>query len=299
MSTAENSNTSPDQLLKQQEKDAFYIGWQENAPKAFSKFTKLVVALLLPPVIIIGLVIAASQKKFSTANFEFGTLTKITGTYFSKPAPMLKVSSGKDLFGTVSYITVPLVGFGKHGAAGIMEELAKKHSVDLNNKEITLNGTLLYNDGKLLMQVDGNDQPLLHIGQANAEQQNSKDLGMLTLRGEVVDPKCIFGVMKPGYGKVHKDCAIRCIAGGIPPVLKVQNEKGETNFYLIASADGRNINDVVKDFVAEPVAITARAVQQDDWVILYSSKENMQHISKRELAYPALEIASCLTNCKK
>ena len=38
----------------------------------------------------------------------------------------------------------------------------------------------------------------------------------VTLKGEIIDPKCYLGAMKPGGGKTHKACAMRCIAGGIP-----------------------------------------------------------------------------------
>ncbi|MEO6734027.1 MAG: hypothetical protein ABIN01_22585 [Ferruginibacter sp.] len=279
----------------------FYIGWMDKAPATFSKHLKKVLLLLLPVVLIIGYLIAASQQKFSTANFEFGTLTEVKGIYFSKPLPSLKIISKKDLFGNSAYITVPLVGFGKAGAYGVMQELQKEKGISLDNKEITLKGTLLYNDGKLLMQVDGNDQPLIHVGETGHSSLAPvlKELGNIKVKGEVVDPKCFFGVMKPGYGKVHKDCAIRCISGGIPPVLKVQDENGRANFYLIVGTNGEKMNDAVKDFVAEPVEIEARAVQQDDWIILYTGKEKIRHISGRALSYPGLETIACATACSK
>ena len=69
-----------------------------------------------------------------------------------------------------------------------------------------------------------------------------KDLGITKIKGEIIDPKCYFGVMKPGEGKPHRDCAIRCILGGISPMLAVKNEKGEANYYLLASSDGGSIN---------------------------------------------------------
>ena len=274
----------------------FYIGWMDKAPATFSKHVKKMLLLLLPVVLIIGYLIAASQQKFSTSNFEFGTLTEVKGIFFSNPIPCLKIISKKDMFGNSSYITVPLVGFGKAGADGLIQDLQKEKGISFDNKEITLKGTLLYNDGKLLMQIDGNDQPLTHVGEtANSSLAPVlKELGNMKVKGEVVDPKCFFGVMKPGYGKVHKDCAIRCISGGISPVLKVQDESGRTNFYLIVGPNGERMNEAVKDFVAEPVEIDARAVQQDDWIILYTGKEKMKHISRRALSYPNQEVVACI-----
>ena len=43
------------------------------------------------------------------------------------------------------------------------------------------------------------------------------------LRGEIVDSKCYLGVMNPGEGTVHRDCAARCLSGGLPPMLVVRS----------------------------------------------------------------------------
>jgi len=99
--------------------------------------------------------------------------------------------------------------------------------------------------------------------------------------------------MKPGEGKVHRDCAIRCILGGIPPVLHVQNEKGESNYYLIVGPNGEKINEAVQDIVAEPVSIESRVVQQDDWVILYTGKEKIKRISYTQLKDPNAKVIAC------
>ncbi|MES1223461.1 MAG: hypothetical protein ABUT20_48645, partial [Bacteroidota bacterium] len=235
--------------------DEFYIGWMANAPESFAKHIKKSMIGLIAVVIILGILLSLFQKKFSTATFEFGKLTEIKGVYFNEPVPLLKAVNGKDIFGNPSFITIPLIGFGKSGAGGAIEDIQKQKGVSLNHKEVTLKGTLLYNDGKLLMQIDVNDSFLVNAG-GEADGfllPDSKDMGELTLKGEIVDPKCFFGVMKPGQGKPHKDCAIRCILGGIPPVLKVADEKGNQNYYLVVGPNGERMNEAVKDFVAEPV----------------------------------------------
>jgi hypothetical protein len=279
------------------EGDAFYIGWQPNAPSSFVKHVKKVLLVLFPAALLIGFFLSSSQKKFSTANFEFGSLTQVTGVYYSSPVPLLKVADEHN-----ASILIPLVGYGKHGAEGVLTDIEKAKSVSLNQKQITLKGTLLYSDGKVLMQIDANDAPLLKVEEAPAAFQKpiSKELGTITVKGEVIDPKCYFGVMKPGEGKVHKDCAIRCILGGIPPVLKVENKNDERNYYLIVGPNGEKINEAVKDFVAEPVAITAKAVQYDDWIILYlNNDKSISRISGAAMVRPDLAIASCTPACTK
>jgi hypothetical protein len=91
--------------------DEFYIGWMQEAPKSFSALIKKYLFVLLPLIIVLGILLALSQKRFGSGNFEFGTLTEVKGIYFSKPVPVLKVVDGKDIWGNENYITIPLIGF--------------------------------------------------------------------------------------------------------------------------------------------------------------------------------------------
>lgn len=295
MSTG-NNNTS-----MQTKEDAFYIGWMPHAPKSFAAWIKKYLMVLLPVVIVLGVLLALSQKKFGTGNFEFGRLIEVKGIYFDKPVPMLKVVNGKNIWGSENFIMVPLIGFGKHGADGTIADIEKEKNISLDGKEVTLKGTLLYNDGKLLMQIDENDKPLLNIAES-AQKQNSlisTELGTIDVKGEIVDPKCFFGVMKPGEGKPHKDCAIRCILGGIPPVLKATDEEGKQNYYLIVGANGEKMNEAVKDFVAVPAELHAKAVQYGDWIVLYVNPANgIEHYSYIKENYSS-QLASCTATCLK
>jgi len=262
--------------------EEFYIGWMGNAPPIFAITIKKYLLVLFTLVIVLGVLLALSQKKFGTGNFEFGTLTEVKGIYSNTPVPNLKIIDGKDIWGNKNYITVPLIGYGKHGAEGIIALLETEKNTLLQGKEIILKGTLLYNDGKLLMQIDENDKPLLSVAENKIAEVSSKitELGTIDVKGEIVDPKCYFGVMKPGEGKPHKDCAIRCILGGMPPMLKVTDNEGKQNYYLIVGSNGDKINEVVKDFVASPVELHAKAVQYNDWIVLYTNPKNgLQHYS--------------------
>ena len=52
--------------------DEFYIGWMNNAPKSFAGTIKKYLLVLLAIIIVLGVLLALSQKKFGTGNFEFG-----------------------------------------------------------------------------------------------------------------------------------------------------------------------------------------------------------------------------------
>src|SRR5581483_5422548 len=163
--------------------DEFYIGWMSNAPRSFASTIKKYLLVVLPTIIALGVLLALSQKKFGTGNFEFGTLTQVKGIYSNIPVPNIKVVDGKDIWGNENYITVPLIGYGKFGADGIIADLEKQKQTSLQGKEVILKGTLLYNDGKLLMQIDESDKPLINVGEnKNSEvAPTKKELGSMNV----------------------------------------------------------------------------------------------------------------------
>ena len=274
----------------------FYIGWMPQAPGTYSKHVRKVVIVLVFLVLIVATILSIQQKKFSTSTFEFGQLTRVRGIYQSYPVPAVRVVTSGDAFGNKTYLTIPLVGYGKYGAEGVISQLENQHNISLVGEKVTLSGTLLYSDGKTFLQIDGNDKPLVSVEHSNVLDSihTIKVLGNVQLTGEVVDPKCYFGVMKPGQGKPHRDCAIRCIAGGISPVFIARNSKGETEYYLILDQNGKKMNDALKDHVAEPISLQAKAVQYDDWKILYTSKESIHRTGGISFfKYTSPELISC------
>ena len=302
MSQEENHMEPKGSAAPEREPGAFYIGWMNAAPDLFARFIRKYLLTILPLIILLAGILALSQKKFGTGNFEFGQLTEVTGVYFNKPVPCLKVINGKDIWGNLSYISIPLVGYGKHGAEGALNEIEGEKNVTLDQKKITMKGTLLYNDGKTILQINKNDSPVTNISTAAITSELLpvvKELGKFKVKGEIIDPKCYFGVMKPGEGKVHRDCAIRCILGGIPPMLAVKNDRGEANYYILLGENGEPMNRTVQDFVAEPVEINARLVQYDDWIIAYvGKKDDIQRFSYLKSRF-GCSIQYCSANCLK
>lgn len=248
----------------------FYIGWMPAAPSVFVKHAKKVLLLIASIVVVLSITLSLQQRKFSTAVFEYGMLTEVTGIYQSYPVPSIRVFSKTDANGRQEFITMPLVGYGKFGAAGVIQQLEAVKGFRFHQHQLTLKGTLIYNDGKSLLQIDAHDDPLVNVQTTlSSVTPVVKELGSIELIGEVLDPKCYFGVMKPGRGKPHKDCAIRCIAGGISPVFYVRRRDAGPLYYLLLNEKGEPVNEFVKDFVADPVKLHARAVQYDDWIVLY------------------------------
>jgi len=87
----------------------------------------------------------------------------------------------------------------------------------------------------------------------------------MELKGEIVDPKCYFGVMKPGKGKIHRSCAVLCISGGIPPVLATTDENNISEYYLITDTSGKPIHKDILPHIGKPSMLTGTIVQLEDW----------------------------------
>ena len=259
-------------------KDEFYIGYQERAPSTFGKFSKSVIVTLFVLLPLISVVLVISQRGFSTGTFEFGNQKELEGIAYKQPFPHLRIISGKDIHGNHSYQNIILLGYGKFGAAGILDEIETKVGQNLEQVVVKLSGTLIYNDGKTLFELTNQaDSYISHATDLSDYQRQpptTEQYGAVQLNGEIIDPKCYFGVMKPGEGKPHRSCAIRCISGGIPPMLAVRNEKGASNYYVLLGANGEPINQQVLDFVAEPVNVSGKLESLGDWLLLKVNSEN-------------------------
>jgi hypothetical protein len=211
----------------------FYVGYQPRAPQRLSRFLFRIafgLAMLAPAV---ALLLVAGQQPFPEARFEFLQYRDYKGRLAADPYPRLLAEGGPYL----------LVAPGKHGAS----EMVRGFEL----REVHLSGSLIERGGDRMLEiVPGSLRATGPPGSADPPV----DLGDVTLTGEVVDSKCYLGVMNPGAGKVHRDCAVRCISGGIPPALVVRDATGEVRVGLLAGVGAADI----LDFVAEPVTIRGR-----------------------------------------
>ena len=98
--------------------------------------------------------------------------------------------------------------------------------------------------------------------------------------GEIVDSKCYLGVMNPGRLASHRACAVRCISGGIPPILLVRQSGGQLLYFLLVSSDGRPVNKQVLDMVAEPIEITGEVLRQGELSILRADPATYRRIGQ-------------------
>ena len=254
--------------------DEFYIGYQPEALPTFVRKIRQFLLLLILLIPILAYVLVTNQKGFPNSTFELGQFTEVEGVLNLSPVPMLKVYAGKSLDGKTIIQSILLIGFGKFGAEPTLEKMEAASGQRLVGKMLKLEGTLIYYDGKTLLELTRGEDALKAVSETQARQPAQNVLGTVKLKGEIADPKCFFGVMKPGEGKAHRSCAIRCISGGIPPILKATNQTGEQNYFLLTDMAGNKINAKFLHKIGMAWEVMGELVQQDDWLILKVDPEN-------------------------
>lgn len=255
------------------EPDEFYVGYLPEAPEQTSAFLRWALVGVGAAVVIIGLVLVISQRPFSSSEFDYGRYTTHEGYIFNYPVPHLKVNSGMDSTGKTNYQTLLLVGFGKAGANKTLTKFESQLGA-LEGKFVRISGELIHGNGKGLLQLSEDRVP--EILQQQGDYKNPIHLNEVKatahITGEIVDPKCFFGVMKPGEGKPHRSCAIRCLAGGIPPIFHTTEN---SDYFLLLGENFQPVNQRVLDMVGDNIELTGRTVQWDDWKILLIKEESL------------------------
>lgn len=259
--------------------DEFYVSYIDGSLGAKTRQTLKRFTIGSLVIIILGaLLFSFAQKPFKNSTFELTSATKITGVFHEKPYPMLRVEVAKN-----TYKNILLLGFGKSSANPYLEKL-QNEVADLNGKKVSIEGNLIYYNGKTLIQITNEEKVTLENDAIHAIPLK-KVISEMTFQGEIIDPKCYFGVMKPGKGKIHRSCAVRCISGGIPPVLATTDNNNISQYYLLTDLDGKPINDSVLPFIGKPSKITGIVEKMEDWYIIKMNVADIIELNKKSSIY--------------
>ncbi|WP_422105957.1 hypothetical protein [Winogradskyella sp.] len=251
------------------EDNEFYVPYIEGSLGSKTKKTlKRFILAALGTVIVGALVFSLVQKPFKNSAFELTSTTKITGTFHESPYPMLRIRLAND-----NYKNILLVGFGKSSANPFLEKLLEEEN-SLNGKTLSIEGNLIYYNGKTLLQITDEEKVVLEDKKGSIPSKTK--IAEMTFHGEIIDPKCYFGVMKPGFGKIHRSCAVRCISGGIPPVLATSDKNNISEYYLLTDLGGNPINHDVLPFIGKPSDIKGTVEKLEDWYLLKIDTKNIQ-----------------------
>jgi hypothetical protein len=233
----------------------FYIGYLPKMPKNLTKFIRFFVISVFAVAVILAILLWFGQKTFVNSFFEFTEIKEFKGYVQADPIPFLLIEEKNKTGNLPIFQRLPLVSEGKFG-------------IDLsahNNQFVSVKGKLIYRDNLKMIEVAANS--ILRQETKNyAPVETAESLGVQTLKGEIVDSKCYLGVMNPGESKPHKECAVRCLSGGIPPLFIVKDTAGNVSELWIIADKSKFL-----DYVAEPVEINGEVKRQGDKLFIYLS----------------------------
>lgn len=228
----------------------FYVGYVPKPPANLAKWLKRLGIGGVLAAALVALLLTLRQPPFANSTFEFGVERDYAGVIEEWPYPILRTPER-------SYL---LVAPGKHGLAPAVK--------GFEGRTIHLKGTLIERGEDRMLEVRPQTiQPLPAVQSVPGSVQRM-ELGRVRLGGEIVDTKCYLGVMNPGEGKVHRDCAARCISGGAPPAFIAKDARGTPKLLLLAGPGGRPLDRQVLRYVAEPIEIDGMLVRQGSHLVL-------------------------------
>ena len=250
--------------------DEFYIGWEAKAAPGIGKAARKAVLVVLVLALLVSVVLAVSQRMIGVSVFEWGNHKTYQGILQAKPYPHLLVARPGDAADQPAFSTYYLVAPWKFG-------VDNDAITPLDGKSVSLKGTLIYRGNQTMIEVVPGSIAATNVAGSVVSAQ-AVSLGKQTIAGEIVDSKCFLGVMNPGQLTPHRACAIRCISGGVPPVLLVRQKDSPSIYLLLVSAEGKPVNKNVLDFVAEPVEITGEVERQGELLILKADPATYRRI---------------------
>lgn len=243
----------------------FYVGYLQKAPTALARFVRKVIIALGLLAVTAASVLVIGQMQFANSVFEYGKLSSLEGIVVTRPFPTLLVTRPGQVGQEHKYSRYLLVAPGKHGADDLV--------AGLDGKQVRLRGQLIYRAGGTMVEITPGS--IAAIDNAPAVQASTRDLGTVTVKGEIVDSKCYLGVMNPGQGKVHRDCAARCLSGGIPPIFVTTDGHEQ---WLLVGLDGRALGrDVLREFIAEPIQIQGELLETGSTQLLKIDPNALRH----------------------
>ena len=236
------------------EREEFYIGYLPKAPGGLAAHLRRVLAGLFAVAVLVALLLVFGQNRFADSFFDFGNVREFEGVLRERPVPTLLAQQAGAI---TSYA---IVAEGKHGAGAL--------TAGFDGKPVKLRGTLIHRDDTMMIELAPNSIRQLDSTAGSIASASDENLGAHTLVGEIVDSKCYLGVMNPGHTKPHRECAVRCISGGIPPLFVARDAAGKTVELWLAGTDGGQVNQQILDLVAEPVEVTGNISRRADQLFL-------------------------------
>lgn len=228
--------------------DEFYVGYRPQAPSRLKRFLNPIVVSGIVAASAVAAVVAVSQARFDPSSFEYGVTQDFAGVATRDPVPVLFTQTGAHL----------LFGQGKHAFSGDLPA----------GVVVRLRGSILSHG-----EYTGIEVQELSGREAGAQELPHRiPLGAVAVTGEIVDSKCYLGVMNPGRGKVHRDCAVRCISGGIPAALLVRDGSGTFRLLVLSGLSP----EALRPYIGERVRVSGDLSRMGSMLLLHTYTSSLE-----------------------
>lgn len=233
--------------------EEFFVGYLPT-PLGERRFLARLVVAAFMLIVVAAVFVAAKQRDPGGGAWDLDHETSVQGVLFVRPYPMI----------VAERMSMLLVGKGKVGA----------DVTGLDRKRVRALGHVLERDGRAMLELVA--MPTVVGGSGEARTISNRRA--VVLRGEIIDPKCYSGAMKPGEDKTHKGCAALCLRGGIPPMFLA--ESGEV--LLVTDERGEGLNgDRLEQAVAlvgELVDVRGERAERGDISVLMVSPDAFRRV---------------------
>lgn len=235
-------------------RDRFFIGW-EAQPDLDRRTLLLGAGALTLAGAGLGAAIARAQQTPQAGAWRQGEVRAWRGTLARAPYPMLRMRRSDGAVRTAFLAT--------SGKTSVASRIPR----GLEGGVVVRASPIEKGEHLMLAAVDGADW-IAPDDAAPLAPPAETDLGAALHVGEILDAKCWFGAMRPGYGKTHKACASLCARGGLPLAFCIAasgvcgGEDAESPLFL--DENGAAHGRAIIPLVADPVLAIGRMVRVGD-----------------------------------
>ncbi len=237
--------------------DGFYVGYLP-APRSVRRLA-LVLACALPLVMVFcAVALNALRPSAGDASWDTAHARTFRGTLLARPYPMLTLAEAVgDL---PAGETLLIVEMGKFGGG--------QRAAPFDNQPVEITGYLLDRGGSRMIELDTADDAVRRSTASFPTPKPPITLGNRELLGEIADSKCYLGAMKPGIGLIHRECAERCVRGGIPPALVVHDDRGQAAMLILCGPDLRPLNEQLAAYAGDIVTLKGDITRQGTLLLM-------------------------------
>src|SRR5258706_3967533 len=162
----------------------FFIGYLPT-PRGQRKFLGIVTIAIASLAALVALVLASGQRDAGAATWDLHHTTAFDGIIYARPCPLIRVIGPSN-----EPVSILLAEQGKAGA----DERIKS----FDGQYVRISGHILARAKLKILELDEN--PIHALPEANANRLRlppNFDTKAWKLTGDIVDPKCFAGAMKP------------------------------------------------------------------------------------------------------